>query len=221
MSLKCVKSCLDYIFISGRSHQEVEGSVVELEATMLPSQRPPFKSVFQHLWTRCHWILWISMLLMRPQDDSQLCLSDKNSVFFNGNLRNLLLCLWQQQQKKDIFDRKLGRLQSCNRSGCFYWMIRRISSERNWLFGMRPQGFSSFGFGDQEQIFKAKTWRFPKSDQVLWAWAQCLLWWLGLHRSPLESDWADETTEERHRTTTKGLCDSMFVSSFFLCSAML
>lgn len=32
---------------------------------------------------------------------------------------------------------------------------------------MRPQGFSSFGFGDQEQIFKAKTWRFPKSDQVL------------------------------------------------------
>lgn len=49
MSLKCVKSCLDYIFIAGRSHQAVEGSVVEVEATMLPSQRPQFKSVFQRL----------------------------------------------------------------------------------------------------------------------------------------------------------------------------
>ena len=149
MSLKCVKLCLDYICISGRSHQEVEGSVVELEATMLPSQRPRFKSVFQHLWTRCHWILWISMLLMRPQDDSQLCLSDKNSVFFNGNLRNLLLCLWQQQQKKDIFDRKLGRLQ--------LWVLQQIRV---------------FLLDDQEDFQREKLaiWNAATGFLQLWFW---------------------------------------------------
>ena len=124
---------------------------------------------------RTDWILWISMLLMRPQDDFQTCSSGKNSIFFNKTLRSLLLGLWQQKKQiiltgsQEAFSRV-----SCDRSGCFHRTIRTISSQ-----------------------FKAKTWCFPDRHQVGFvpkpnqSMSMRLFWRLGchgLHRSPLESD---------------------------------